>query len=80
MKSNIVKLFAACSLLFGAASCNYLDVSDELAGGITDISEVFDNVSKTEDWYGQLCANVSDMSCKWNANGVGKMRSLYTDQ
>ena len=80
MKSNIVKLFAACSLLFGAASCNYLDVSDELAGGITDISEVFDNVSKTEAWYGQIFDNVPDMSRMWNANGVGNIWSFYADE
>ena len=80
MKSNIVKLFAACSLLFGAASCNYLDVSDELAGGITDISEVFDNVDKTRAWYGQVYNNVPDYSRMWNTAGMGNIWSFYADE
>ena len=80
MKSNIVKLFAACSLLFGAASCNYLDVSDELAGGITEISEVFDNVAKTRSWYGQVYDNVPDYSRMWNTAGMGNIWSFYADE
>ena len=80
MKSNIVKLFAVCSLLFGAASCNYLDVSDELAGGITNISEVFDNVDKTWAWYGQVYDNVPDYSRMWNTAGMGNIWSFYADE
>ena len=80
MKSNIVKLLAACSLMFGAVSCNYLDVSDELAGGITDISEVFDNVAKTKAWYGQVYDNVPDYSRMWNSAGMGNIWAYYADE
>jgi hypothetical protein len=80
MKSKIIKLFVI-GLLFGMApACNYLDVSDELAGGITDISQVFNNVDRTKKWYGQVFDNVPDYSRMWADAGMGNIWAAYADE
>ncbi len=76
---NIKILFV--SLLFGvSSSCDYLDVSDELAGGINDYDLVFDNADYTRKWYGQVFDNVPDYSRMWSDAGMGNIWAYYADE
>lgn len=51
-------------LFAGLVSCkkNYLDVSDELAGGLTSTDQVFENPGYTKRWYGNVMSGVPDYS------------------
>ena len=62
MKQKIAKILSLGLLACTAWSCSFLDVSDELAGGITDISQVFSNVDRTKKWYSQVFNNRPDYS------------------
>ncbi len=62
MKQRFVKIFSIGLLICAAASCSFLDVSEELAGGISDISQVFSNVDRTKKWYSQVFNNRPDYS------------------
>ena len=62
MKQKIAKILSVGLLACTAWSCSFLDVSDELAGGLSDISEVFSNVNRTKRWYGQVFNNRPDYS------------------
>lgn len=62
MKQKIAKILSVGLLACTAWSCSFLDVSDELAGGISDISQVFSNVNRTKRWYGQVFNNRPDYS------------------
>lgn len=62
MKQQIIKMVSVGLLASAAWSCSFLDVSDELAGGITDISQVFSNVDKTQKWYADVFAQRPDYS------------------
>ncbi|HTG55283.1 MAG TPA: RagB/SusD family nutrient uptake outer membrane protein [Niabella sp.] len=82
MNTNIIKVLLI-SLSFGLmTSCSkFLDVSDELAGGITDISQVFDNVDRTRKWYGQIYNNVPDYSAIWvETAAMGNAWAGYADE
>ena len=65
MKQNIVKILSTGLLACKFWSCSVLDVSDELAGGISDISQVFSNVDRTKKWYSQVFNNRPDYSAVW---------------
>ncbi|MDR1681838.1 MAG: RagB/SusD family nutrient uptake outer membrane protein [Candidatus Symbiothrix sp.] len=81
MKLKIINRIFAIGFIFGLfSSCNYLDVSDELAGGITDISQVFNNVDRTKKWYGQVFEDVPDYSRMWNTHGMGNIWAFYADE
>ena len=80
MKSINIKQFVFISILGILSSCNFLDVSDELAGGITDISQVFNNVDRTKKWYSQVYDNVPDYSRMWATPGMGNIWAFYTDE
>lgn len=62
MKKILSTLFSVGLLLCATSSCSFLDVSDELAGGISDISQVFSNVDRTKKWYSQVFNNRPDYS------------------
>ena len=62
MKQKIAKILSFGLLACTAWSCSFLDVSDELAGGISDISQVFSNVDRTKRWYSQVFNNRPDYS------------------
>jgi hypothetical protein len=81
MSTKFIKILTI-SLLFGfTTSCtDYLDVSDELAGGISDISQVFVNVDRTKRWYSDIFADRPDYSRIWNENGMGNIWTSYTDE
>jgi len=58
-----IKLYFIICCFFCMASCSdYLDVSDELAGGLTSVDEVFKNVSYTKKWYANVFAGIPDYS------------------
>ena len=65
MKQNFVKILSTGLLACTVWSCSFLDVSDELAGGISDISQVFSNVDRTKKWYSQVFNNRPDYSAVW---------------
>lgn len=72
----------AVSLFIGLCpSCkDYLSVSDELAGGISDISQVFVNVDRTRKWYSDVFADRPDYSRMWSTAGMGDIWSAYADE
>lgn len=61
---NSIKFILLFVFALGAPSCSkdYLDVSDELAGGITDVDQIFDNVKYTKGWYANVFTGVPDYS------------------
>lgn len=56
---NLTSLFV---FLASLASCNYLDVSDELAGGMQSTDEIFNNVGYTKRWYANIFSSIPDYS------------------
>ncbi len=80
MKPKNIKILAFSLFLGFFTSCDYLDVSDELTGGITDISQVFNNVDRTKKWYSQVFTNVPDYSRMWATPGMGNIWSFYADE
>ena len=82
MKTNIIKIGLMSLSLSWFTSCHkFLDVSDELAGGITDVEQVFDNVDRTRKWYGQIYNNVPDYSAIWvSSASMGNAWAGYTDE
>lgn len=81
MKRNIFKAVLAGILMACVLpSCSYLDVSDELAGGINDLDDVFSNVDRTKRWYGQIYKYVPDYSRVWGtSSGLGNF-AVFTDE
>ncbi len=78
---NILKSILVKTLMFSSLiSCSYLDVSDELAGGITSFEDIFSNVDRTKKWYGQCFANRPDYSRMWSTAGMGNCWSWYADE
>lgn len=50
-------------------SCtDYLNVSDELSGGLQNVDQVFNNVNYTKRWYANVFANIPDYSGVVNVN------------
>ena len=81
MKKNFVKILSFGLLACTAWSCSFLDVSDELAGGISDISQVFSNVDRTKKWYSQVFNNRPDYSAVWVTDSpMGNPWTAYTDE
>jgi hypothetical protein len=64
-------------------ACDYLNVSDELSGGIKDINEAFSTVAGTKGWYSQCYAgilNSSDMINTGDPGAMGNVWAAYTDE
>jgi starch-binding outer membrane protein, SusD/RagB family len=82
MKTNILHKLLIIFLVGNFSACTkYLNVSDELAGGISDISQVFDNVDRTKKWYSQVYNNRPDYSMVWvETNGMGNPWTAYADE
>ena len=60
MNNNILKrVLIGTVVALSLASCNYLDVSDEL-GGISSFENIFNNVDRTKKWYGQIFVDRPD--------------------
>lgn len=66
----------------GLVSCkkNYLDVSDELAGGLTSTDQVFENPAYTRRWYANVMSGVADYSAIIGANGIGNPWTGMSDE
>lgn len=65
------------ALLCFVSSCDYLGVSDQLAGGLQNTEEVFDNVSYTKRWYANVFAGIPDYS-GINSVNVGAFKNPWT--
>lgn len=81
MKTKLIKILAI-SLSFGwLVSCSdYLSVSDELVGGISDVSQVFNNVDRTKRWYSDVFADRPDYSAIWATSSMGNPWTAYSDE
>lgn len=66
----------------GLMSCkkNYLDVSNELAGGLTSTDQVFDNPAYTRRWYANVMSGVADYSNIINGDGLGNPWAGMSDE
>ena len=53
-KKILIAAFALCNIY----SCDYLNVSDELAGNLRSLDEIFDNVSYTRRWYANIFTSI----------------------
>jgi hypothetical protein len=82
MKSTLIKILVIGFSFGYLASCtDYLNVSDELAGGISDISQVFKNVDRTKKWYSDVFAHMPNSSAVWqSANPMGNSWTAYADE
>lgn len=58
-------------------SCNFLDVSDELAGGLTSTEEVFETAANTREWYANAMSGVPDYSMVLKKPWEGGMTGLH---
>lgn len=65
------------ALLCFVSSCDYLGVSDQLAGGLQNTEQVFDNVSYTKRWYANVFAGIPDYSVI-NSVNVGAFKNPWT--
>lgn len=65
------------ALLCFVSSCDYLGVSDQLAGGLQNIEQVFDNVLYTKRWYANVFAGIPDYS-GINSVNVGAFKNPWT--
>jgi hypothetical protein len=71
---NIIKIILFTVILgLGSCSKDYLDVSDELAGGITDVDAIFDNPGYSRRWYANVFTGIPDYSemvrADWDGGG-----------
>lgn len=84
MKTNIIQTIILGLLISIASSCskNYLDVSDELAGGMTNIKEIFDKPSYTKRFYANIFNGIPDYSnmvrADWDAGGMTGLHNPWT--
>lgn len=65
------------ALLCFVSSCDYLGVSDQLAGGLQNTEQVFDNVSYTKRLYANVFAGIPDYSGV-NSVNVGAFKNPWT--
>ena len=65
------------ALLCFVSSCDYLGVSDQLAGGLQNTEQVLDNVSYTKRWYANVFAGIPDYS-GINSVNVGAFKNPWT--
>lgn len=72
------------TLVLGVSSCSkdYLDVSDELAGGITDVNAIFDDPSYARRWYANVFTGIPDYSemvrADWDGGGQTGLHNPWT--
>jgi hypothetical protein len=79
MKTKYINLLLI-AILCATTSCNYLDVSDEQAGGLTDFDQIFDNVDYTKRWYGWTYSSVPDYTATFSTAAMGNVWSCYSDE
>lgn len=64
------------TLLFAICSCDYLAVSDQLAGGLQNTDQIFNNVSYTKRWYANIFSSIPDYS-GLNSENVGAFKNPW---
>ncbi|WP_209282340.1 RagB/SusD family nutrient uptake outer membrane protein [Flavobacterium sp. XN-5] len=80
---NIIKIILL-TVLIGSSSCSkdYLDVSDELAGGLKSVDEVFENPGYTRGWYANVFTGIPDYSemvrANWDGSGQTGLHNPWT--
>ena len=75
---KLYKIVLTLCILSCFTSCKkYLDVSDELAGGLTAVDQVFDNPGYTKRWYANVMSGVPDYSMLIKAEWEGGMTGLH---
>ena len=77
MKKQISIYTLLIALLCFVSSCDYLGVSEQLAGGLQNTEQVFDNVSYTKRWYANVFAGIPDYS-GINSVNVGAFKNPWT--
>ena len=75
-KQNSIYTLVIALLCF-VSSCDYLGVSYQLAGGLQNTEQVFDNVSYTKRWYANVFAGIPDYS-GINSVNVGAFKNPWT--
>lgn len=75
----IFTLLISVNFIFSSCS-DYLDVSDELSGGLQDIDQVFDNVGYTKRFYANAMSGVPDYSGLISANGFSNPWAVISDE
>lgn len=74
MKLKNIKVFALGLSICSLFSCSdYLNVSDEAAGGLSDFNDIFTNVDYTKRWYGEVFNNITNSSYMWFPSGTPSM-------
>ncbi|MBP6023857.1 RagB/SusD family nutrient uptake outer membrane protein [Ferruginibacter sp.] len=63
-------IFTVCFLMSLASCKKYLNVSDELAGGLTSVDQVFDNPDYAKRFYANVMSGVPDYSMLILAGGI----------
>lgn len=80
MTNIFKKILTGAAVMLSFVGCDYLDVSDEL-GGISSFENIFNNVTRTKQWYGQIFADRPDYSNVWGAtNAMGNAWTGYADE
>lgn len=79
---NKIRTIIFSVLVIAISSCTYLDVSDELAGGLTNIGEVFDKPSYARRFYGNVFTGIPDYSnmvrADWDDGGQTGLHNPWT--
>lgn len=82
MKNIIKFILFATVLLYISCDKDYLNVSEELSGGLTSVDEVFDNPGYTKRWYANAMSGVPDYSemvrAGWDAGGQTGLHNPWT--
>ncbi|WP_430812785.1 MULTISPECIES: RagB/SusD family nutrient uptake outer membrane protein [unclassified Carboxylicivirga] len=69
MKANKIIILVFALFTYLSACTDYLDVSDELADGLQDLDQVFDNVDYTRRYYANVFTGIPDYSGIVSAGG-----------
>jgi hypothetical protein len=78
-----LKILLLLLTISSISSCKkYLNVSDELAGGLTNVDQIFDNPALTRSWYSNVMSGIPDYSmiirADWDAGGQNGLHNPWT--
>lgn len=78
---KIKRILTITMILIGFSSCSdFLDVSDEMADGLTGYDQIFNNVGYTRRFYANIFTAIPDYSGIINANGFKNPWMGMTDE
>lgn len=81
---NTIRIILFTIILGASSSCSkdYLDVSDELSGGLNSVDQVFENASYTRRWYANIFTGIPDYTdmvhANWDAGGQTGLHNPWT--